>query len=250
MLGSNRLAGMKRVAIHDQFLLSGLPKPEQDRLLPFLQPVTLPQGSVIYESSEGMEYVYFPTSCVVSLLYTTENGSTVEMGSVGNEGVVGVALFLGGDTTPNRAVVQVAGDAFRMKAKKLRDEFSRGGPFQQLLLRYTQALITQISQTAVCNRLHSVQQRLCRLLLSSHDRANSDQLAMTHEFIANMLGSRRESVAVAAGRLQQVGLIGYSRGHIRILGRPGLETYTCECYRIVKTETDRLLQRASRAATN
>ena len=161
--------------------------------------------------------------------------------SCGNDGVVGVALFLGGDTTPNRAVVQIAGGAFRMKAKLLQEEFARGGPLQHLLLRYTQALITQISQTAVCNRLHSVENRLCRWLLLSHDRVKSDELAMTQEFISNMLGGRRESVTVAAGRLQDAGLIHYARGHIKILNRNGLEASACECYRIVKDELDRLV---------
>jgi CRP-like cAMP-binding protein len=211
------------------------------RLHSDLEHVTFSLGQVVYESGGRLDYVYFPTSAVVSLLYTTEDGSTAEMGLTGNDGVVGVALFLGGDTTPNRAVVQIAGGAFRMKAKVLQEEFGRGGPLQRLMLRYTQALITQISQTAVCNRLHSVEMRLCRWLLLSHDRVKSDELLMTQEFISNMLGGRRESVTVAARRLQDAKLIRYARGHITILDRTGLEEIACECYRIVKEETDRLL---------
>ncbi len=186
--------------------------------------------------------MYFPTTAVVSLLYTLASGMTAEMGLTGNDGVVGVALFLGGDTTPNRAVIQVAGGALQMKAKVLREEFARGRAFQQALLRYTQALITQISQTAVCNRLHPVEQRLCRWLLLCHDRVRSAELRMTQEFIANMLGGRRESVTVAAGRLQDAGLIRYARGQITIVDRPGLEATVCECYQIVKSEGERLLR--------
>ena len=207
-------------------------------------------GEVVYESGGRLDYVYFPTSSVVSLLYTTEDGSTAEMGLTGKDGVVGIALFLGGDTTPNRAVVQIAGGAFRLKAKVLQEEFARAGPLQRLMLCYTQALITQISQTAVCNRLHSVEKRLCRWLLLSHDRIKSDELLMTQEFISNMLGGRRESVTVAAGRLQDAGLIHYARGHITILDRDRLETTVCECYRIVKEETDRLLGVAKRPGFN
>ena len=229
------------MAHFENYLLSALPPEEFRRLLPAQRQVTLSLGEVIYESRAFLEYVYFPTSSVVSLLYTMENGSTAEMGLVGNDGIVGIALFLGGDTTPNRAVVQIAGQAYKMNVKVLREEFARGGPFQQLLLRYTQALITQISQTAVCNRLHSVEQRLCRWLLLSQDRVASDDLPMTQEFIANMLGGRRESVTVSAARLQAAGLIHYSRGHIRILDRKGLEAHVCECYQIVKAELDRLL---------
>jgi CRP-like cAMP-binding protein len=223
-------------------LLSALSADDYARLLPDLQRVSFSLGDVVYESGHRLDYVYFPTSSVVSLLYTTEDGSTAEMGLTGNDGMVGIALFLGGDTTPNRAVIQIAGGAFRMKAYVLRREFARGGRFQNLLLRYTQALITQISQTAVCNRLHSVEKRLCRWLLLSHDRVKSDELVMTQEFISNMLGGRRESVTVAAGRLQDAGLIHYSRGHIRILDRGGLETTVCECYQIVKDELDRLFR--------
>jgi CRP-like cAMP-binding protein len=224
-----------------QQLLSMLPPEDHQRLLPSLQPVTLSLGEVVYESGGRLDSVYFPTTSIVSLLYTMENGSIAEMGLVGNDGVVGIALFLGGETTPNRAVVQIAGDALKMSARVLREEFARSGPFHQVLLRYTQTLITQISQTAVCNRLHSVEQRLCRWLLLIQDRTNSEELPMTQEFISSMLGGRRESVTVAAGRLQAAGLIHYSRGHIRILDRNGLERHVCECYQIVKTELERLL---------
>lgn len=224
----------------ENHLLSALPSDEYERLFLTQEGVSLSLGQVIYESGESLEYVYFPTSSVVSLLYTMEDGSTAEMGLVGNDGIVGVALFLGGDTTPNRAVVQIAGRALRMKSKALKSEFSRGGPFQQVLLRYTQALMTQISQTAACNRLHSVEKRLCRWLLLCHDRIKSDELQMTQEFISNMMGGRRESVTIAARRLQNAGFIHYSRGHIRILDRKGLEASACECYLIVKAEVDRL----------
>jgi CRP-like cAMP-binding protein len=223
-------------------LLAAVCADDRDRLIGALEPVIFRLGDVVYESGGRLEHVYFPTTAVVSLLYTMEDGSTAEMGMTGNDGVVGVALFLGGDTTPNRAVVQIAGEAFRMKAQSLREEFARAGAFQRLLLRYTQALITQISQTAVCNRLHAVEQRLCRWLLLCHDRVASDELQMTQEFIANMLGGRRESVNLAAGRLQDAGLIDYVRGHISIIDRRGLEAAVCECYRIVRDEFDRLLQ--------
>jgi CRP-like cAMP-binding protein len=222
-------------------LLNTLPPKELKRLLPDLEPVTLSLGEVVYESQGHMEYVYFPTTSHVSLLYTMINGATAEVGLVGNEGVVGIALFMGGDTTPNRAIVQGAGDARRMKAGAMQDEFKRGGAFQQLLLRYTQALITQISQTAVCNRLHSVEQRFCRWLLMTRDRTQSDELQMTQEFISNMLGIRREGVSVAAGQLKDVGAIVYVRGHIKILDRQKLEARVCECYAVVKAEHDRLL---------
>jgi CRP-like cAMP-binding protein len=221
-------------------IVASLPPEDGKRLAKALQPVTFALGDVVYESGGHLQHVYFPTTSVVSLLYTMENGSTAEMGLAGNDGVVGVALFLGGDTTPNRAVVQVAGGAFRMPAKLLLEEFARGGPLQRALLRYTQALITQISQTAVCNRLHDVEQRLCRWLLLCHDRVKTNELEMTQEFISNMLGGRRESVTVAAGRLQDAGLINYARGHIAILDRQGLERTACECYRIVRDELERL----------
>ncbi|MDQ3473853.1 MAG: Crp/Fnr family transcriptional regulator [Acidobacteriota bacterium] len=222
-------------------LLAALPSEEYERLLAGLQQVSFSLGEVVYEFGGHLDYVYFPTTAIVSLLYTMENGSSAEMGLTGNDGVVGIALFMGGGTMPNRAVVQSAGEAFRMKAKLLQDEFARGGKFQYLLLRYTQALITQISQTAVCNRLHAVDQQLCRWLLLSHDRVNADELIMTQELIADMLGVRREGVTVAAGRLQDDGAISYVRGHIKILNRAKLEEKVCECYRVVKNEFDRLL---------
>jgi CRP-like cAMP-binding protein len=222
-------------------ILERLPREERTRLIPELQEATLSLGDVVYESGGRLDYVCFPTSCIVSLIYTMEDGAVAEMGLVGNDGMVGVALFMGGDTVPNRAVVQLAGTAIRMKATKLQEEFRRGGYLQKLLLRYTQALITQISQTAVCNRLHSVEQRLSRWLLLCHDRVRSDELIMTQEFISNMLGGRRQSVTVAAGRLQDAGVIEYSRGRIKIIDRQKLESSACECYQVVKTEFDRLL---------
>jgi len=222
------------------WLLDSLPDAAYERLLDDLQPVSFSLGDVIYESGGEMDYVYFPTSSHVSLLYTMINGSTAEMGLVGNEGVVGVALFMGGATTPNRAVVQGSGEALKLKARAMQYEFSRGGDFQHLLLRYTMALITQISQTAVCNRLHSVEQRLCRWLLMTRDRTHSDELQMTQEFISNMLGVRREGVTHAAQNLQEKGLISYVRGHIKIVDRAGLEAHACECYAVVKAEHSRL----------
>jgi CRP-like cAMP-binding protein len=222
-------------------LLAALPADAFARLRIHLEPINFSLGEVVYESGGQMEYVYFPTTSHVSLLYTMIDGSTAEMGLVGQEGVVGIALFMGGETTPNRAMVQGAGTAFRMKAKAMLDEFKRGGEFQHLMLRYTQALITQISQTAVCNRLHSVEQRLCRWLLMTHDLTRSDELQMTHEFISHMLGVRREGVTMAAQRLQEMGMISYVRGHIRILDRRQLMAHVCECYQVVKDEHSRLL---------
>jgi len=222
-------------------LLAALPRDEYARLRPHLQLVSFALGEVVYEFGAELDYVYFPTTAIVSLLYTMENGTSAEMGLTGNDGVVGIALFMGGGTMPNRAVVQSAGEAIRLRANVLQDKFSLGGEFQRLLLRYTQALITQISQTAVCNRLHSVEQQLCRWLLLSHDRVKADELIMTQELIADMLGVRREGVTVAAGRLQDAGAISYTRGHIKILDRPRLEQVVCECYRVVKDEFDRLL---------
>ncbi|HEX7312637.1 MAG TPA: Crp/Fnr family transcriptional regulator [Pyrinomonadaceae bacterium] len=222
-------------------LLAALPREEYERIIPHLGHVSFKLGEVVYESGGQMEHIYFPTTVIVSLLYLMENGASAEMGMAGKEGVVGVALFMGGNTMPNRAVVQSAGGAVRMKAQVLRDEFARGGAFQRLLLRYTQALLTQMSQTAVCNRLHEIEQQLCRWLLLSHDRTDSDELVMTQELIANMLGVRREGVTAAAGRLQEQGLISYVRGRIRILDRRGLEASVCECYKVVKDEYDRLL---------
>jgi CRP-like cAMP-binding protein len=232
---------LKPGAQFENRLLAALPPDEFERLLPTFQEVSFSLGQVVYEFGGHLDYVFFPTTAIVSLLYTMENGASAEMGLTGNDGVVGIALFMGGGTMPNRAVVQSAGRALRMKAKVLQDEFARGGQFQQLLLRYTQALITQISQTAVCNRLHSVEQQLCRWLLLSHDRVKADELIMTQELIADMLGVRREGVTVAAGRLQDDGAISYVRGHITILDRQKLEATVCECYQVVKNEFDRLL---------
>jgi CRP-like cAMP-binding protein len=225
----------------ENHLLAGLPDAEMERLLPNLELVSLALGQVIYESGGQMSHVYFPTNSIISLLYLMENGATAEIGVTGYEGMVGIALFMGGQTTPNRAVVQSAGHAYKMSAKALQAEFVKGGMFQQMLLRYTQALITQISQTAVCNRLHSVEQQLCRWLLLSYDRLHSDKLVMTHTLIANMLGVRREGITIAAKHLQEKGIISYVRGTITLLDRPRLEAIVCECYRVVKNEYDRLL---------
>ena len=222
-------------------LLAALPPDEYEQISPHLQTVLFSLGEVVYEFGGQLQYVYFPTTSIVSLLYTMENGASAEMGLTGNDGVVGIALFMGGGTMPNRAVVQSAGGALRMSAKVLQNQFALGGKFQHLLLRYTQALITQISQTAVCNRLHSVEQQLCRWLLLSHDRVPGDDLVMTQELIADMLGVRREGVTVAAGRLQDAGAIRYVRGRITIVERQKLEDTVCECYGVVKTEFDRLL---------
>ena len=222
-------------------LLAALAPEAFERLSPHLEQVSFTLGQVVYESGGPMRYVFFPTTSHISLLYTMIDGSTAEMGLVGNEGVIGIALFMGGETTPNRAMVQGSGTAYRLKAKAMLEEFKRGGDFQHLLLRYTQVLITQISQTAVCNRLHSVEQRLCRWLLMTHDLTQSDELQMTHEFISHMLGVRREGVTVAARRLQDMGMISYVRGHIRILDRKKLLSHVCECYQVVQEEHRRLL---------
>ena len=210
-------------------------------MLPQLEATSLKLGSALYESGSPQGYVYFPTASIVSLLYVMEDGSSAEIAVVGNEGVVGLALFMGGETTPSRAVVQSAGEAYRLRAGVLKSEFSRGGELQHLLLRYTQALITQMAQTAVCNRHHSVEQQLCRWLLLSLDRLPTNELSMTQELIANMLGVRREGVTEAAGKLQEAGLVRYSRGRITVLDRPKLEARVCECYSVVKREYDRLL---------
>ena len=222
-------------------LLAALPQAEWGRWLPHLEPVNMPLGKVLYESGSRLSHVYFPTTSIVSLLYVMEDGASAEIAVVGNEGIVGVSLFMGGESTPSRALVQSAGQGFRLKSDLMLQEFNRAGPVLHLLLRYTQALITQMSQTAVCNRHHSLDQQLCRWLLLSLDRLNSDQLAMTQELIANMLGVRREGVTEAAGNLQQAGLIRYQRGHITVIDRAGLEQRTCECYAVVKKEYDRLL---------
>jgi CRP-like cAMP-binding protein len=208
----------------------------------------MPLGKVLYESGEQLNYIYFPVNCIVSLLYVMENGASAEIAVIGNEGIVGLALFMGGETMPNRAVVQSAGYAYRLRASALKQEFALNGPLLRLLLRYTQALITQMAQTAVCNRHHSLDQQLCRWLLLSLDRLDSNLLVMTQELIANMLGVRREGVTQAAKDLQQAGLIEYRRGHITMLDRPGLERRVCECYQVVKTESDRLLPYLSETA--
>ncbi|MEO6655339.1 MAG: Crp/Fnr family transcriptional regulator [Pyrinomonadaceae bacterium] len=225
------------------YLLASLPDTEFERVLTHLSPVSFDLGKVLYESGDRLDYVYFPTSSIISLLYIMENGATAEIGVVGNDGILGIALFMGGDTTPNRAVIQSAGSAMKMKAADLKAEFTLGGTFHNLLLRYTQALITQISQTAVCNRLHSLEQQLCRWLLLSHDRLDSDKLVMTHDLISNMLGVRREGVTLAAQKLSARGLIKNVRGTITVLDRQGLEDLVCECYGVVNAEYNRLLGR-------
>jgi CRP-like cAMP-binding protein len=222
-------------------LLAALPVDECARLLPNLEWVALPLGKLLSEPGEQMRHVYFPTTAIVSLLYVMEDGASAEIAVVGNEGIVGVSLFMGGETTTSRAVVQSAGHGYRLSGQLLKDAFFRAGPMQRLLLRYTQALLTQMAQTAVCNRHHSVDQQLCRWLLLSLDRLSSNELVMTQELIANMLGVRREGVTEAAGKLHQAGLIEYHRGHITVLDRPGLEARVCECYAVVKKEFDRLL---------
>lgn len=222
-------------------LIASLPEPEFSRWQPPLETVDLPLAKVLYEPGDQMSHVYFPTTSIVSLLYVMEDGSSAEIAVVGQEGVVGVSLFMGGQSTPSRAVVQSAGRGYRLKASHMLEEFNRGGPVLRLLLRYTQALITQMSQTAVCNRHHSLDEQLCRWLLLSLDRLPSNELVMTQELIANMLGVRREGVTEAAGKLHKAGLIRYQRGRITVLDRPALELRTCECYAVVKKEYDRLL---------
>jgi CRP-like cAMP-binding protein len=225
------------------YLLSAFSAPERERLYPHLELVPMPLGKVLYESGDVLRYVYFPTNCIVSLLYVLANGASAEISVVGNEGLIGIALFMGGETTPSRAIVQSAGFAYRLVGQQLKDEFHRNGEVQLLLLRYTQALITQMAQTAVCNRHHTVDQQLCRWLLLSLDRLASNQLVMTQELIANMLGVRREGVTEAAGKLEKLGVIRYARGRISVLDRPKLEQLCCECYAVVKKESDRLLPR-------
>jgi CRP-like cAMP-binding protein len=222
-------------------LLAALPEAARLHWAPFLQPVDLPLGKVLYESGGTLTHVYFPITAIVSLLYVMEDGSSAEIAVVGNEGIVGISLFMGGASTPSRAVVQSAGQGLRLSAAMMMMEFNRAGPVLRLLLRYTQALITQMAQTAVCNRHHTLDQQLCRWLLLSLDRLQSDELVMTQELIANMLGVRREGVTEAAGRLQQAGLIKYTRGHITVLDRRGVEARCCECYGVVRKEYDRLL---------
>ena len=226
---------------HENCLLRALPAAEFARIGPHLELVEMPLGEVLYESGSQLRHVYFPTTSIVSLLYVMADGASAEIAVVGHEGMVGVALFMGGETTPSRALVQSAGYAYRLAGQTLKDEFRRASGLQYLLLRYTQALLTQMAQTAVCNRHHTIDQQLCRWLLLSLDRLPSNKLLMTQELIANMLGVRREGVTDAAGKLQSIGVIKYSRGHITVLDRPTLEKICCECYLVVKKEFDRLL---------
>jgi len=225
----------------ENHLLAALPTEDFERLEPSLALVPLPLGEPLYEAGSKLRHVYFPTTSIVSLLYVMADGASAEIAVVGNEGLIGVSLFMGGETTPSRAVVQSAGHAYQLTGKLLKEEFTRGGAMQHLLLRYTQSLLTQMAQTAVCNRHHSLDQQLCRWLLLSLDRLPSNELVMTQELIANMLGVRREGVTEAAGKLQDAGVIQYSRGRITVLDRPALEARTCECYAVVKAESDRLL---------
>lgn len=227
-------------------LLAALPDAEYEHLLPSLELVRMPLGEILYESGAQLRHAYFPTTAILSLLYVLEDGASVEVAGIGNEGMLGAALFMGGETMPNRATVLCAGHAYRLKSRLLKDEFKRAGGrraggLQHLLLHYTQALMTQMSQAAVCNRHHTVEQQLCRWLLSSLDRSPLDELTLTQELIANMLGVRREGITEAAGKLQQAGFVSYRRGHITVLDRSGLEKRACECYHVVKTEFERLL---------
>jgi len=230
-------------------ILNALPVAERKRLFPHLTLVALPLGTVLYESGDTLRHIYFPTDSIVSLLYVLKDGASAEIAVVGNDGAIGLALFMGGETTTNRAIVQSAGSAFRLSGSRLKEEFGRHGEMLHILLRYTQALITQMAQTAVCNRHHSVDQQLCRWLLLSLDRLSSTNLTMTQELIANMLGVRREGVTEAAGRLQKLGVISYNRGRIAVVDRPRLEQLSCECYAVVRTETDRLLSLHSTSST-
>jgi CRP-like cAMP-binding protein len=232
---------MSAAALQQNYLLAALPEAVRERLVPNLALVDMPLGRVLYESGDKVRHVYFPTESIVSLLYVMESGTSAEISVVGNEGIVGVALFMGGESTPSRAIVQSAGHAFQLPGRALLDEFNRHEEFQMMLLRYTQALITQMAQTAVCNRHHTIDQQLCRWLLLSLDRLPDNRLVMTQELIANMLGVRREGVTQAAGKLQVQGIIEYHRGQITVLDRPALEQLCCECYAVVKKETDRLL---------
>jgi CRP-like cAMP-binding protein len=228
-------------SVRQNQLLDTLSMTELKRVRRHLEPVEMPLGKVVYEPGRHLDHVYFPTTCIISLLYVLESGASAEIAIVGNEGVVGVSIFMGGETTPSRAVVQSAGEAFRLPGQVMKDEFTRGSTMQHLMLRYTQSLITQMAQTAVCNRHHSVDQQLCRWLLLSIDRLPKPEITMTQELIANMLGVRREGVTEAAGKLQKQGVINYRRGNIKVLDRPKLERLSCECYEVVRTETARLL---------
>jgi len=230
-------------------LLAALPAEIFERLSPHLELISMPLGEVLYESGGQLHHAYFPTTAIVSLHYVMENGASAEIAGVGNEGVLGIPLFMGGNTTPSRAIVQTAGWGYRLKARLMMEEFNRAGPMMRLMLRYTQALITQISQTAVCNRHHSVEQQLCRWLLLTLDRLPSNELTMTQELIASMLGVRREGITETAGNLQRAGLISYRRGHITVLDRSGLESHSCECYKVVKKEFHRLLSDTGAANT-
>ncbi len=223
-------------------ILAALPAPVRERLFPHLKLITLARGAVLYESGAPLRQIYFPTDCVVSLLYVLESGASAEMSVVGNEGAIGVSMFIGGETTSSRAIVQSAGSAYYLSGRRLKQEFERHGDMLHILLRYTQSLLTQMAQTAVCNRHHNVEQQLCRWLLLSLDRLPSNKLVVTQEFIANMLGVRREGVTAAAGKLQRLGAIEYVRGQMTVLDRPRLATLSCECYALVKQETDRILR--------
>jgi len=225
-------------------LLAALPDEVFDRISPHLERVAMPLGDVLYESGGQLQHAYFPTTAIISLHYIMENGASAEIAGVGNEGVLGISLFMGGNTTPSRAAVYTGGHGYRLKERLMMEEFNRAGPMMRLMLRYTQALITQMSQTAVCNRHHSVEQQLCRWLLLTLDRLPTNELTLTQELIANMLGVRREGITETAGNLQREGLISYRRGHITVLNRAGLETHACECYQVVKKEFHRLLSDA------
>jgi len=222
-------------------LIAALPIEVYERILPYLEEISMPLGQVLYESGSQLKYAYFPTTAIISMHYVLENGASTEISGVGNEGVLGVALFMGGNTTSSLATVQTAGQGYRLKRQLMIDEFNQAGPMMHLMLRYTQALITQISQTAVCNRHHSIEQQLCRWLLLTLDRLPTQELTITQELIASMLGVRREGITEAAGNLQRAGLISYRRGHITVLNRLGLESRSCECYNVVKKEFHRLL---------
>ena len=242
-------AVVHRSALNRNGLLSSLAGADIARWMPHLEPFDMPLAAVLYESQQVERYVYFPINAIVSLLYVMKNGDSAEIAVVGNEGLVGISLIMGGDSTPSRAVVQSAGKGFRVKAQFIKDEFEKSSAVSSLMLRYTQALITQMSQTAVCNRHHSLDEQLCRWLLLSLDRLSGNELVMTQELIANMLGVRREGVTEAALKLQKAGLISYSRGRIRVLMREGVEKRSCECYAVVKNEYDRLLPRTPAQST-